>query len=223
MRKIPLHTHTLLLLIFLGMNVQAGSGFESWLNISLGQRLDYGLEAKVETEQWFASESPTYKHIEIMPQLIWHYSPRYDFTVGYAYDWTQQSNRMITVGNSGFFDTTVKIPFQRFNLSSRQRLQFGTEATEEDQNGFVALYRPKTVLEYEMPWLPLRLMPFVADEVFFDMNTGVLLENRAQIGVAYRINKSWRIEVYGMRVDQWDMTGENSNFPVAGLNFAMQF
>lgn len=210
------------ILVMMEYPAMAGN-FESWLNLSWSQRLDYGLEAKIENEQWFSAESPHYKHVEVLPQLVWRYSPRYDFAIGYEYSWTQSDNDMITEGNSGFIDTTIKLPLQRFNLSSRQRFQFGTESSEMGDSQFIALYRPKTILQYDMPWLPVPLMPFLADEVIFDMYNGRLMENRVQVGVAYRFNSSYMIELYGMRVDQWNVTGQHSSYPVAGVNLSMQF
>ena len=56
---------------------------QSWLMTSISQRLDYGLSLVLESENRFFDEGPAWHRYEIRPLLMWNYSPRYDFHLGY--------------------------------------------------------------------------------------------------------------------------------------------
>lgn len=116
-------------LLCLAANTRAGQ-IQSWLNLKVSQNFDYGLRAELETEQWFSTDEPIYRHVEIVPTLTWRYSPRYDFGVGYEYARNYMpdpigGNEMLEQEHTAIVFTTIKLPIQRFNITSRQRFQFG--------------------------------------------------------------------------------------------------
>jgi hypothetical protein len=191
-----------------------------WLNGLLSQRLDYGLELAIETEQRFSSGERFYDRYEITPQLIWHYSPRYDFSIGYEENRQWTANHTETAGHEAFATVTLKYQMRDWLLTSRQRIQYGVDNDEETSG----VFRQRTQLSYELPRLPWRLKPFLADEWFYDIENGNdITENRLQLGVSYQINRAWRIEVYGMRLDQWNDEGNLTTTPVTGINVNVSF
>ncbi|MDX2225807.1 MAG: DUF2490 domain-containing protein [Verrucomicrobiae bacterium] len=191
---------------------------QTWINTSVSQRLDYGLEAAFEAEQWLASDSPVYRHYELTPQLIWHYSPSYDFIVGVESSKTWDAMEEETDENTGLVAVNIKLPLKRLNLQSRQRFQAGYE-DERD----VFFFRQRTVADYDFGWFQGRLKPFLADEWFFDIRNGFLSENRAQVGLSYQFNKATRFELYGMRDDQWSSMGNLNTTPVVGVSVSFGF
>lgn len=191
-----------------------------WLTSSWSQRYDYGLEAMVEVEQRFSSEASLYKRYEITPQILWHYSPRYDFSLGYEENrqWNEADHDQ--AGHEGFVSTTFRLPLQQWLLTSRQRVQGGFM----DDGDPTLVFRQQTRLSHDIPWLPFRLRPFVQDEWFFDLiHGGGLQENRAMVGLRYTINKTWGAELYGMRLDEWTPSGQLTTTPVLGLNLNLTF
>jgi hypothetical protein len=196
-------------------------GVQVWTTESVSQRLDYGLEAMIEAEERYATEhGQAFVRYEITPQIIWHYSPRYDFSIGYEENrqWMEEGGDI--AGHEGFATVTIKLPLRQWLLTSRQRLQGGIN--DEDENA--VFFRQQTRLSYELPRLPFHLRPFIQDEWFMDLiNGNDITENRAQIGLTYQINRAWRAELYGMRVDQWDLTGVHSVTPVIGINLNLTF
>jgi hypothetical protein len=194
--------------------------FQSWLTASWSQRYDYGLEGTVEVEQRFASGPNVYQRYEITPQLIWHFSPRYDFSVGYEENREWDEAHHDQGGHEAFASTTIKLPLKQWLFTSRQRVQGGFMDGGESS----LVFRQQTRLSYEIPRLPFRLKPFVQDEWFFDLiNGGGLQENRAMIGLRYTFNKAWGAELYGMRLDQWTPSGQRTTTPVLGLNLNASF
>lgn len=211
-----------LLGVFAASHVQAQKtkDLESWLTTSISQRFDYGLEFMLEHEQRFSTGDQIYQRYELSPQVIWHYSPRYDFSLGYEENrqWMEEGEDI--AGHEGFGSVTLRFPFKQWLLTSRQRLQGGFD--DEDENMLV--FRQQTRLSYELPRLPFRLKPFAQDEWYVDLINGSgITENRMQVGISYEINRAWRAELFGMRVDQWDMMGMHSVTPVVGINLNLAF
>lgn len=189
---------------------------------SVSQRLDYGLEAMVESEQWFSDGKPTFEHYELMPQLIWHYSPRYDFTIGFERDETysvdDMGDRSIVRDNLGWTAVTVKVPLKEWFVSSRQEFEAGTSDT-----GDVYIWRQLVRVEYQKQFLPFKLMPFVENEYFLDLQKVEMMENRFVVGLSYPVNKVVNVELFGMRDDQWQPDGNSVVSPVVGLNVKVAF
>jgi hypothetical protein len=202
------------------VRAQSSKAVESWLTTSISQRYDYGLEFMLETEQRFSSGDQIYQRYELTPQLIWHYSPRYDFSLGYEENREWMEDGMDVGGHEGFASVTLRFPFKQWLLTSRQRLQGGLNDEDEQMMAF----RQQTRLSYELPRLPFRLLPYIQDEWFVDLIDGTgITENRVQIGLSYEINRAWKAELYGMALDEWDMHGMHTMTPVVGLNLNLAF
>ncbi|MDZ4787656.1 MAG: DUF2490 domain-containing protein [Blastochloris sp.] len=188
--------------------------WESWLTTSISQRLDYGLELGLESELRLSAQDPLWSRLELIPQLTWHYSPRYDFGLGYENNLSELASGEIRVGHEGFAFGTVKIPFAFWKLESRQRFQFG--AMEGEESG---VFRHQVRLSYER----FRLRPFMGNEAFVDLLNGELSENRARVGVRYSVNPHAQVELYGMRIDRWEVTGAHEWAPVVGAGIMWEF
>lgn len=194
--------------------------FQSWLTASVAQRYDYGLEFKMEAEQRFSTGDQVYQRYELTPEVIWHYSPRYDFSVGYEENrqWDGQGKDM--AGHEGFFTGTIKLKIKEWEFSSRQRFQFGWD----DEDNSSGIFRQKTQVIYNGPGFPFRLKPFLSDEWFADLVEGRgVVENRVQLGLRYEINRAAAVELYGMMQEQWDDMGEGFTTPVVGINVNFVF
>ncbi len=201
-----------------------------WNTNALSQRFDYGLEAVIEEENRMAVESPVWRRHAISPQLIWHYSPRYDFAIGYENkrDWTDQvtedemGTRVDTVEeeeNSGFFSGTVKLEMAGWAMESRQRFQWGLA-----EDGTTGEFRQKTDLRYEKPLLPFGIKPFVADEWSYDLlGSRELSQNELMMGFMVDFNRVLRVELFGLRMDEWDVAGNLLTTPVLGLKVSARF
>ena len=177
--------------------------------------MDYGLEAAVEAENRFSAQGRLYRHYEVTPELIWHYSPRYDFSLGYEESGTYH-HEDLEQGHQGYLTTTLKLDVKEWRFGSRQRLQAGT-----DNGATVWIFRQKNRVAYAGVFLPFDLVPFLADEWFCDLQGGGITENRVQLGLSRALNEKSKIELYGMWVDQW--MPHHSSTPVFGLNFTLNF
>lgn len=188
--------------------------WESWLTASVSQRLDYGLELGLESELRLSDQDAVWSRLELTPQLTWHYSPRYDFGLGYENNFSELADGDVQVGHEGFVFGTVKIPFAFWRVQSRQRFQFG--AMEGEESG---VFRHQVTLAYDR----FKLKPFVSNEFFLDMLNAELAENRVRVGARYEVNAHVQVELYGMRVDRWEKTGAHEWAPVVGVGVTLGF
>lgn len=199
---------------------------QGWVGTSVSQRLDYGLEAMLETTQRFSSEDRLYRRLELMPQLIWHYSPRYDFGAGYERDWIWDHHGMETENDEGYVFASVLLALKSLKINAQERYQFGEDGREQGGTVWVNMFRQKTALEYDSAHWPLHLKPFADNEFFLDLDDGEITENRARAGLRYPLNEHMNVELYGMRLDEWT-THEGRSLheatPVAGLNLNLTF
>jgi hypothetical protein len=191
---------------------------EVWTMQSITQRFDYGLAAVLETEQRFGTgHGQVFQRNEVTPQLVWHYSPRYDFGIGYERmdEWDRDGQH--TSADEGLFYATILLPLKDWKLSSRQRFQFGVEEGES-----TGVFRHRVQVAYEGDRLPFRLMPFIANEWYFDLLDGKFTENRFWGGLRYRFHRTAEIEVFGMRVDDFTHTPTHT-VPVVGVGLNLGF
>jgi len=205
--------------LFSGSIAHAKDGpLQGWLTLEWGQRLDYALEARVMLENRLSEKDPLWSRYETTPELVWHYSPRYDFSIGYMNTGLWMGDDTFMDGHEAVVSTTVKIPVKDLMVTSRQRFQAGTMSEET-----TAVFRQQTRLLYTGSWVPLHLKPFLADEWFCDLTGRGITQNRLMAGLMYEINRAWSVSVWGMRLDQWNERDELETAPVVGLDLMLSF
>ncbi len=193
-------------------------GFQSWQALQLSQGLDYNFTAILEAENRQAFQSPSWRYTEIVPQLLWRCSPRYDFAAGMEWSASKQPGMAESIGYQPFLETRIKWQRGRWDLSSRQRFQTGS-----DSEGFVALFRQLTRAQYRLQGFNDRLSLYAADEWFLNLLQGEVLENRAELGSSYALNAHMNVEVYGMLQSLWNVNGLSGNIPVIGCKAILAF
>jgi hypothetical protein len=191
-----------------------------WLMQRVSQRLDYGLEAVVEAEQRLSPGAErVWQRLELDPQVVWHYSPRYDFGTGYENSQSWHEDGTSDEGHEAFVFTTLKWEGGDWRVSSRLRFQSGFS---EDEDWFGVL-RHRLAVEYMGARLPLHIRPFLDDEWFFDLVERGVTENRLRGGLMYQVNKVLRIELFGMRQDEWMHGDVHHVTPIGGMAVNLGF
>lgn len=208
-----------LFLFCLCAQLYAEQPFQNWLTLSFSKRLDYSLELMFESENWFADTEPTVRETMLSPLLIWRYSPRYDFSIGYM--WRNMNEKEGSASlHQGVFGVMIKVPIKEFLITSRQRVEYGVDGNDET----VGRFRQRWRINYSSPsFFNNKLRPFIADEWFYNLEESFFAQNRLYGGIAYEIAPNLMIELYGMRQDIWSADGTNVNGPVVGMNIMTIF
>ena len=194
------------------------TGFQSWQQIQISQGLDYNLTAALEGENRQAFESPSWRYTEFVPQLMWRYSPRYDFATGLEWSASKVPGMAEITGYEPFLETRIKWQRGRWDVSSRQRFQTGS-----DSEGFVAMFRQLSRAQYRLQGFGDRLSIYAADEWFLNLLQGQIQENRTELGTSYALNSHMNVEVYGMLQNLWNENGVSGSIPVIGCKAILDF
>ena len=194
------------------------NGFQSWQQLQMSQGLDYSLTAILEAENRIALQSPSWRYTEIVPQLMWRYSPRYDFATGLEWSASTVPGMSEIIGYQPFLETRIKWQRGRWDISSRQRFQTGA-----DTEGFVAMFRQLSRIQYRLQGFGDRLSLYAADEWFLNLLQGQIQENRAELGASYALNSHMNLEFYGMLQNLWNANGVSGAIPVLGCKAILSF
>lgn len=190
-------------------------------NTAISQRFDYGFEAVFATETRVASSGRALREFEVMPELIWHYSPHWDFSVGYDQmtNWDKEGMKM--QADLGFASTTFKLQLgKEFNFQNRAALEIGGDNFDEN----VVLFRNLTRISYTGWVLPYRLKPYISNEVYWQFQpTSDLTEDRLQLGVNYLVNRATTINFFTMLDDYRVFPQDKKIIPLVGLGVTIVF
>ena len=194
------------------------NGFQTWQQLQVSQGLDYNLTAILEAENRLSFQSPSWRYSEIVPQLMWRYSPRYDFATGLEWSASRVPGMTEITGYQPFLEARIKWQRGRWDISSRQRFQTGG-----DTEGFVAMFRQLSRAQYRLQGFGDRLSLYAADEWFLNLLQGQIQENRAELGTSYAFNSRMTVEVYGMLQNLWNVNGVSGVIPMIGCKAILAF
>lgn len=181
------------------------------------QRLDYALGVRVETETRISPEAPVFRRNELRAFLTWDYSPRHSFLLGCENSLTERPGKLED-GYDLIAIWDVKVPLQDWDLTSRQRIQYGYEGDVE-----TGLFRHRVDLMWMNSRLPFLLTPYIFNEWFLDILEGEMRQNRVGLGVRYPLNDHIGLGVFAMRWDRWTPMGDHYVSPVVGFQAMFEF
>lgn len=90
------------------------------------------------------------------------------------------------------FNVTLKNKLFGLDVSDRSRFEHRARETSKD----IWRYRNKLSIELPFEFAALKLQPYLADEVFFDMNDKGYNTNRLYSGVSFELSKNTTGDIY---------------------------
>jgi len=206
---------TVNLLLLLGGSLWAG---QFQLSTGISQRFDYGLEAMVATESRWAAEGRSLRSLEVMPELIWHYSPHWDFGVGFQkmQNWTADGEEMSQEIFYG--STTFKLPLGKlYSLSNKTLLGKGTISMGHD----LTILRNSTRLTYKR-WM--RVTPYIQKDFYWDLEpTFGVTEDLWSVGASLMLNRATSFDIYGMLNKLNADDGGKETLSIIGVGINLMF
>lgn len=212
---------------FTAISLKANDGdWQQWTDASWIQTLGNSLDVGLRWEGRWEEDISTFSYYEVEPMLIWRYSPRWDFGVGYERD--ERLKPMEDVEHVPNVSAMLKIPRQPWRLipifdwrfTNRFRMDF--MVSENNAQDWAPVYRNRTDWEARWRWGSKELVPFVFDEWFVDLNQREFTENRAGLGIGVPIVPHWMARLYWMRHDE-KVQGVWTWHPVVGVQIDTQF
>ena len=178
-RKFKLLAAILPLLIISGRISTAENDTEYWSKYSFSILVSDRVSLFAKPELRFDHNMSTFYYWKIYlgPQI--HISPFFDLAGYYAPKKKKDGNEW-TFENLGYIDGTLKFRCLNLKLSDRNRLEYGFD--EEDLK-----YRNRIKVVKPIVLGNKKVALFLADEVFYHVNSNTLNENRGIVGVSTRM------------------------------------
>jgi len=165
--------------------------FQYWNTESVEWKIKEKYKIKLEEEFRFGDNAGTlyYQHSDI--GLTWSgFADWLELNASYRQAFDIEKDKW-HYENRPHLDATVKFDLLGLSLSDRSRVEYRNREHKDDdwryRNKFT-LSLPKAT-SYE-------IQPYVADEVFFDLDDGVFNRNRLYGGVSLRLFKYMKLELY---------------------------
>lgn len=120
--------------------------------------------------------------------------------------------------NQPHFNVTLKTQLFEFNLSNRSRLEYRDRENRED----TWRYRNKVTVKFPLEMTPLKLQPYVADEIFINFDKEDFNRNRFYCGFSLKCSKHIQGEAYYL----WQSSesgGEWKDVDALGVNIKVYF
>jgi hypothetical protein len=124
--------------------------------------------------------------------------------------WRQEQRPLV----NWYFD--LKTP--RVVVSDRNQLEFRFI----DGSSFKVRYRNKLSVEFPFKVAPVVIAPYVADEIFVDINKEVLNMNRFYVGTKFKFIEKFAVELYYMLLSS-EKTNYWANVNVVGFKAGYNF
>jgi hypothetical protein len=218
---------TIVLSLLAPSPVLAGDGdWQQWSEASWIQTLGSGFDVGMRWEGRWEEDVSRFAYYEVEPMLVWRYSPRWDFGIGYERD--ERIAPAEEIDHVPNISATLRIPRQPFRIiptldwraSNRSRMDF--MVPEEDDMDWRPVYRNRTDLEARWKWGSKELVPFLFEEWFVDVDHGGFSQNRFGVGIGVPIVPHWMARAYWMRLDE-KIQGAWEWHPVVGVQIEAQF
>jgi len=120
--------------------------------------------------------------------------------------------------NRPHLNITLKTQLLGLDFSDRSRFEYRDRETKED---FWA-YRNKVAVEFPVALTPLKLQPYITDEVFINLDEGDLGRNRLYAGLSIEFSRHLKGGAYYL----WQSTesgGEWKDIDVLGIQMQIYF
>lgn len=111
--------------------------------------------------------------------------------------------------NRPHFDATVKHDLIGIKLEDRSRFEFRHFDSKEDS----WRYRNKITLKLPWKFTGFKIQPYIANEAFLELNTGILSRDRIYSGFIFNINKTMSSEIYYL----WQNSKSSGDWVVANV------
>lgn len=115
-------------------------------------------------------------------------------------------------------NVTLKTKLFGLDWADRSRLEYRDRENKTD----LWRYRNKLTLKLPMELTPLKLKPYIADEIFIDLNEVGYNKNRVYAGVSFKLAKNLKCAIFYM----WQTTrtgGFYNDISVLGTSFKFSF
>jgi hypothetical protein len=191
--------------------------WQFWNTDTVEYKFTDKLKAKIEVADRFGDDMNEFFYFYVQPGVAYKLTSW--FEAGAAYELLEEKKSGDWfVENRLIIDGTFSTKLMSIAVSDRNRFEY------RDREATTDLWRYRNRLRAVLPfqWTALKIQPYADEEVFVDLNTHELNQNRSSAGLIMQVTKNLKTETYYMvRSDR--KSGEWQQTNVIGLNFRLAF
>lgn len=192
--------------------------FQYWNTETVSWKINDLVSAKAETEFRFGDNGGNfyYQHTD----LGFTYSgiaEWLDLGINYRQIYEKKNGRW-QYENVPHLNATLKTKLLNYPIGNRSRFEYKAKEDAEDY----WRYRNKTTIKTPFKLTTLEIQPYIADEIFYDYNLGLLNRNRLYGGFAFRIFKDLKGDIFYL----WQASKKSGTWTdtnVAGTKLTLSF
>ena len=193
----------MLLLVPAVLNAKNGD-WQQWTESRFVYKINDDFDASFRYEQRLEEDASRFAVNIFEPIFTWHQSKNWDFNVTYRR--FERYEPAASANNEATTAVTLKLPISKeLDFSNRFRFQF--VVPEGSGPDWYTLYRNKTELRAKLKVEDFEFQPFIWEELFVNIDEGLIDQNRAAVGVGFPITEELVADFAFMRLDRKTAAG----------------
>lgn len=195
--------------------LEARDDFQYWNEFTLKARVKDPWWISIRSETWLRDDASDLYLANVSAGPIWAPSRYLEAGVFYRYQFTENAAGKDIQENRYYPELTLKLPWKRFVLSTRGRLEYRERSTTDTWR-----YRQQFKLAAVFHPLKHKLTPYVSEEIFTDTLSDTVNQNRFSAGFSTPVFRHTEIRLfYLLRSDKQGSDWNETQIVGTGLDF----
>ncbi|MFC1644193.1 DUF2490 domain-containing protein [Candidatus Omnitrophota bacterium] len=164
-----------------------------WNTESVEGKISENWKVKAEEELRFGDDVSTLYYHHTDGGFSYKLADWFSLGANYRQVW-EKKNKEWETEYRPYLDGTFKLPWQGFEFTDRNRLEYRIRVDEKD----AWRYRNKFTAKLPWKWTSLEIRPYVADEIFAQFYDKGINRNRLYAGFTSKISKHLKLDTFYM-------------------------
>lgn len=157
----------------------ARDDFQYWHEWTLKKKVSSSWALSLKSEQWLRDDAHELYLANVSAGPVWTPSRYVEAAFFYRYQYTENAAGDDIQENRYYPELTLKLPWRRYVLSTRGRLEYRDRSTPDSWR-----YRQQFKLSAAYHPFKHKVTPYVSEEIFADTLTNTVSQNRFSAGFA---------------------------------------
>lgn len=172
-------------------NVRAEDDWQYWNMVYAKGQVSEEVSWRIFTEQWFSDDVTNFYLANVDTGLTWKPSKYFSLGGFYRYQTVMPKGADTTAEHRYYPEITFYAPLKFVKISDRTRFEYH-DTNRQDYWWF----RNKLKVSVPTKIGDFPITPFVYDELFYQTRIGGINENRAGVGVSFKLHERLSLALY---------------------------
>lgn len=179
-----------------GLLLAAKSAFASddwqyWHDTEIKAELTEKYSLRLDAQQRLRDDFSDLYFYNFAGGFLWEASRFFEIGPFFRYDHEKDADGDHVNENRWLIEATLKHALGKLKLSDRSRIEYRNRNTTDAWR-----YRNRLKVSYPLPFKKIKITPFAADEIFWDITNHTLNQNRFSTGLETGLNRHVTLKTY---------------------------